>query len=49
MTPANLMTSSAFARHPCACCRQHFLYFLPLPQGQTSLRPIFETRIGSVV
>ncbi len=21
--------------------KQHFLYFLPLPQGQASLRPIF--------
>ncbi len=26
--------------------RQHFLYFLPLPQGQGSLRPIFLTSIG---
>jgi len=25
--------------------RQHFLYFLPLPQGQGSLRPIFMDRI----
>src|SRR5581483_12390345 len=24
-----------------AALRQHFLYFLPLPQGQGSLRPIF--------
>ncbi len=32
-------------RHGCAelvgHCRQHFLYFFPLPQGQGSLRPIF--------
>ena len=26
---------------------QHFLYFLPLPQGQGSLRPIFSTLAGS--
>jgi hypothetical protein len=26
--------------------RQHFLYFLPLPQGQGSLRPIFVERAG---
>ena len=25
---------------------QHFLYFLPLPQGQGSLSPIFSLRIG---
>lgn len=25
---------------------QHFLYFLPLPQGQSSFRPIFPELIG---
>src|SRR5208337_634376 len=25
-------------------CRQHFLYFLPLPHGQGSLRPTFSRR-----
>ena len=26
---------------PFSYCPQHFLYFLPLPQGQGSFRPIF--------
>jgi len=29
------------------CLPQHFLYFLPLPQGHRSLRPTLEERTGS--
>ncbi|MEA2956523.1 MAG: hypothetical protein QOJ58_2023 [Alphaproteobacteria bacterium] len=29
---------------PSGYCKQHFLYFLPLPHGQGSLRPIFARR-----
>jgi len=28
---------------------QHFLYFLPLPQGQGSLRPTFAERYGMIM
>ena len=30
----------------CSTAPQHFLYFLPLPHGQDSLRPIFSLLTG---
>jgi len=30
-----------------AYCKQHFLYFLPLPHGHGSLRPTFFSRLGN--
>ena len=32
--------ASPHITYQCNFCRQHFLYFFPLPQGQGSLRPI---------
>jgi len=37
-----VLTKPCAAPHP-----QHFLYFLPLPQGQGAFGGVFVTRIGS--
>jgi hypothetical protein len=39
-----LLGCNRLAHH--ACVRQHFLNFLPLPQGQGSLRPILREETG---
>jgi hypothetical protein len=36
----------SFSQKPICVTPQHFLYFLPLPQGQGSLRLIFSTFLG---
>ena len=42
------MTSSVMLPRPfCSFSSQHFLNFLPLPQGQASLRPAFDVMVRS--